>query len=226
MHPRRTPAPPLVPLHNIMPQATAPGYAVAATEMCAWLRHAPECNWRDTDCIHFSLLAAAAARNTSVDALKREAFAPCLADLQLGHFSARHDAAMPNLMASAYASDCAAAASCDGSSIPPPAVVHRGGGKPTFQPVEGDGPSASLWLALIIRLQSTYLRHWMAWHLLQGVSHVLVYDNHAAFEREGSEALAAAVEPFVRSGLATLVPWPGIRRQNAAYEHATAAARK
>ena len=41
-----------------------------------------------------------------------------------------------------------------------------------------------------------------------------------------SEALAAAVEPFVRSGLATLVPWPGIRRQNAAYEHATAAARK
>ena len=133
---------------------------------------------------------------------------------------------MPNLMASAYASDCAAAASCNGSSIPPPAVVHRGGGKPTFQPVEGDGPSASLWLALIIRLQSTYLRHWMAWHLLQGVSHVLVYDNHAAFEREGSEALAAAVEPFVRSGLATLVPWPGIRRQNAAYEHATAAARK
>jgi len=39
-------------------------------------------------------------------------------------------------------------------------------------------------------------------------------------------ALAAAVEPFVRSGLASLIPWPGIRRQNAAYEHATAAARQ
>ena len=31
---------------------------------------------------------------------------------------------------------------------------------------------------MIIRLQSARLRFWLAWHLLQGVTHVLIYDNH------------------------------------------------
>lgn len=87
-------------------------------------------------------------------------------------------------------------------------------------------PPASVWLAVIIRLQSGLLRHWIVWHLLQGVSHVLIYDNHPPKEHFGSSALAAAAAPFVNAGLATVIRWRNHPGQNDAYEDAVTRARR
>lgn len=46
---------------------------------------------------------------------------------------------------------------------------------PKLRVDECGGP---IWLAAIVRFQSASIPYWLIWHLLMGVSHVLIYDNN------------------------------------------------
>ena len=90
---------------------------------------------------------------------------------------------------------------------------------PARLPLEGIAPiQESLWLVAIIRMQMRHLVYWLTWHLSLGVTHVVIFDNHAGHEKQARSALAAAVAPF--GSRVELIHWPGDGKQSAAYERA------
>lgn len=54
----------------------------------------------------------------------------------------------------------------------------------------------------IVRDEAPYLREWVAFHLLSGVEHVYIYDNHS------TDDIESQIEPFVTKGSVTCLPWP------------------
>ena len=56
-------------------------------------------------------------------------------------------------------------------------------------------------VAVVVRDQSRLLKYWVAWHLLLGAHHVIVYDNGSQFESQ----VAALLAPYVAAGRATVV---------------------
>ncbi|KAJ1453944.1 hypothetical protein M885DRAFT_522904, partial [Pelagophyceae sp. CCMP2097] len=93
------------------------------------------------------------------------------------------------------------------------AVLARRGG------CAGSGPRT--WLAVEIREDYASLPYWILWHLSLGVEHIVVYDNddgRLAVDAYDAALLRAALEPFLRDGVATLVPFGSrVAAQGAAY---------
>ena len=83
-------------------------------------------------------------------------------------------------------------------------------------------------LAAIFRDENPYLREWLEYHLLAGVSHFFLYDN------DGGDEAAALLRPYEEAGLVTRhpwlhldgtgrdgpTPWGGRNKNHAAYAHA------
>ena len=93
-------------------------------------------------------------------------------------------------------------------AIPLPASVDHG------------RPKYDLGLVIIVRDEACYIEEWLEFHLMQGVNHVIVYDNHS------TDATVETLAPWVREGTATIVPWnrfhKRINNQSLAYAHALA----
>ena len=73
-------------------------------------------------------------------------------------------------------------------------------------PAAADASAARYELAAMIRVkdEARFLPEWLAHHIGLGVEHVVVYDNNSS---DGTQDL---IDPFVREGLVTHVPWPTV----------------
>lgn len=78
------------------------------------------------------------------------------------------------------------------------------------------GSLPSVWLAAIVRDQSHMLHEWILWHLLLGVSHILLYDNGSMEQH----LLRDVLDPFIEAGAVTLMSMPGHDIQITAYNDA------
>ncbi len=68
----------------------------------------------------------------------------------------------------------------------------------------------------IFKDEASYLEEWIRFHLAQGVEHLYLYDNNSA------DSGSVIVDPFVRTGKVTLIPWPTLEEnagQRKAYMH-------
>ena len=72
-------------------------------------------------------------------------------------------------------------------------------------------------MAAVIRDQTDLLAEWLLWHLLLGISKVLLYDNNS----RDPAALRMVAAPFVEAGALVLLPWPQ-QCQTCAYDAAIA----
>lgn len=73
-------------------------------------------------------------------------------------------------------------------------------------------PRHYLAVCAIAKNEGSYFREWIEWHLSQGVEKFFVYDN------ESTDETRRELEPYIRSGLVDLIPFPGRKRQLAAYD--------
>jgi hypothetical protein len=55
-----------------------------------------------------------------------------------------------------------------------------------------------------VKDEARFLPEWLAHHIGLGVEHVVVYDNNS------NDDIRTVIEPFVREGLVTYVPWPTV----------------
>ena len=73
-------------------------------------------------------------------------------------------------------------------------------------------------VACIARNEGPHLREWLEFHLMMGVEHFTFYDNCS------TDGTAEILEPYVRSGLVEVIPWPHFvpdyDTQALAYAHA------
>lgn len=102
-----------------------------------------------------------------------------------------------------------------------PAPWHNGTGArhPSLQLIGSGTPK--VWLAAIVKDQNQMLEEWLLWHLVLGVTKVLVYDNNSRDQK----GLRAVLRPFIEFGAAELVPWPKHASQITAYEDAISRAK-
>lgn len=56
--------------------------------------------------------------------------------------------------------------------------------------------------ATMIKNKRRYIREWIEFHLMMGISYFLFYDNHSD---DGAEAV---IKPYVDAGRASYIPWP------------------
>jgi hypothetical protein len=79
-------------------------------------------------------------------------------------------------------------------------------------------PARYLAIATMAKDEGPYLAEWLAFHRLQGVDHVYMYDNGS------SDDPASFLAPFVQSGFVTLIRWTGAATvqlmQLRGYQHA------
>ena len=66
----------------------------------------------------------------------------------------------------------------------------------------------------IVRDEAAYLKEWLDYHFLAGVSHFIIYDNDSA------DNTTEILTPYVTKGLVTLIPYPQTKRQLEAYNDA------
>lgn len=66
----------------------------------------------------------------------------------------------------------------------------------------------------ILKNEGPYLKEWLDYHLLAGVDHFYLYDN------DSPDNQAEVAKPYVEAGLVDYFPFPGKRRQLAAYNDA------
>ena len=57
-------------------------------------------------------------------------------------------------------------------------------------------------VAVVVRDQSAFLSYFLAWHLILGAYHILVYDNGSIAE----SGMAEVVAPYVAHGVVTVIP--------------------
>ena len=81
--------------------------------------------------------------------------------------------------------------------------------------VSATRPRPHVWMAAVIRDQTDLLAEWLLWHLLLGISKVLLYDNNS----RDPAALRMVAAPFVEAGALVLLPWPQ-QCQTCAYDAA------
>jgi hypothetical protein len=86
-------------------------------------------------------------------------------------------------------------------------------------------PNVQLAAVCIIKDEARYVEEWVAYHLARGVQYFVFYDNGS------TDDLAGVLAPYVRRGIARIIPWPNFvddpevrkrawHEQNAAYAHA------
>ena len=59
------------------------------------------------------------------------------------------------------------------------------------------------------------LEEWLLWHLVLGVTKILVYDNNS----QDQDGLLAVLRPFIKAGAVELVPWPAHASQTTVSDH-------
>jgi hypothetical protein len=72
-------------------------------------------------------------------------------------------------------------------------------------------------IAAMFKNEGPYLAEWIEFHLMVGVRHIYLYENGSTDDYQ------AAVAPFIRDGVVTLIPWRNFYRlpqQALAYAHA------
>ena len=79
---------------------------------------------------------------------------------------------------------------------------------------DNDSNRSGLAIVLIAKNEAPYILEWINFHVKQGVSHFLIYDN------ESTDNLLEVLQPFIASGLVTYNKIPGKIRQTDAYNHA------
>jgi hypothetical protein len=83
-----------------------------------------------------------------------------------------------------------------------------------------DTISTRVAIAAIIRNEADYVREWIEFHLLVGVSQFYIYDNGS------DDDLMSVLDPYVTTGIVRVTPWKGflhqVNTQNLAYAHAVA----
>lgn len=72
-----------------------------------------------------------------------------------------------------------------------------------------------IWVVVESRDQSAELFPWIAHLISLGVQHVLVLDN------ESGDKIGQTLQPWVNTGLISIISWPGKGRQTAGYAHAS-----
>jgi hypothetical protein len=83
--------------------------------------------------------------------------------------------------------------------------ARHGLGSPSAPRSADDAPRRYRLVAMIrVKDEARFLPEWLAHHVGLGVEHVVVYDNNS------TDGTTDVVEPFVRAGLATCVPWPTV----------------
>ncbi len=75
---------------------------------------------------------------------------------------------------------------------------------PASGPGDAGLPAHQLTAMVRVKDEARFLPEWLAHHVNIGVEHVVIYDNNS------TDGIASAVAPFVRRGLATVVPWPTV----------------
>lgn len=69
----------------------------------------------------------------------------------------------------------------------------------------------SLAVCAIVRNEGKFIREWLEWHIMMGVSKFYLYDN------DSNDNTAAVLRPFVKKGIVEYIFYPGKYRQIAAY---------
>lgn len=59
-----------------------------------------------------------------------------------------------------------------------------------------------LTIASMVRNKRQYIREWLEFHLMMGVSHFMIYDHHS------DDRVDAILQPYVKDGLVTYIIWP------------------
>lgn len=77
-------------------------------------------------------------------------------------------------------------------------------------------PEHYLCVCAIAKNEGSYFEEWIEWHLQQGVQKFYIYDN------ESTDNTRQVLDPYIRKGIVEYIPWPGYRRQLAAYDHCLA----
>ena len=67
-------------------------------------------------------------------------------------------------------------------------------------------------IAAIMKNEKPYLKEWIEYHRLQGVEHFYLCDN------DSTDGTKKYLEPYIKNGLITYIPMPGINQQLACYE--------
>ena len=73
-------------------------------------------------------------------------------------------------------------------------------------------PQYYLAVCAIAKDEGPYFKEWIEWHRSRGVEKFYIYDN------ESTDCTRAVLEEYVREGLVEYIPFPGYRRQLAAYD--------
>lgn len=73
-------------------------------------------------------------------------------------------------------------------------------------------PQYYLAVCAIAKDEGPYFKEWIEWHRSRGVDKFYIYDN------ESTDCTRTVLEEYVREGLVEYIPFPGYRRQLAAYD--------
>ncbi len=99
-------------------------------------------------------------------------------------------------------------------------LQRRGGPKQIPLPPVVGRAREGVSVVAIFRDEASYLAEWIEFHLVVGVTHLVFYDNGS------TDDSLAVLEPYVRRGLVTVIPWRAFARdvnvQRLAYAHAVA----
>ncbi|MCR4859538.1 MAG: glycosyltransferase family 92 protein [Bacteroidales bacterium] len=79
-------------------------------------------------------------------------------------------------------------------------------------PGECDQKKYGISVCQIFKDEAPYLREWLEYHLLIGIDHFYFYDNNSSDEFE------RVLAPYIDKGIVTLISWPPLAAQVAAYE--------
>lgn len=73
-------------------------------------------------------------------------------------------------------------------------------------------PLCYLAVCAIAKNEGAYFKEWIEWHLSKGVEKFYIYDNDSTDETK------SVLAPYIYKGVVEYIPWPGHRRQLAAYD--------
>lgn len=79
----------------------------------------------------------------------------------------------------------------------------------------GSLPAPKYYLAVcaIAKDEGSYFKEWLDWHIRMGVEKFYIYDNGS------SDNTLDVLAPYIQQGIVEYIPFPGYRKQLAAYDH-------
>ena len=73
-------------------------------------------------------------------------------------------------------------------------------------------PDHYLAVCVIAKNEGPYFKEWLDWHISKGVDRFYIYDN------ESTDETRDILAPYIEQGIVEYIPFPGYRRQLAAYD--------